>query len=206
MFSRFVAKQLYCPGGLVGKSILPRIWNRRNHALNDFTLAQLSLKSDDYLIDIGIGGGYLLRKASEVITQGLLIGIDRSPSIIIFCRKHFQSILNHQRMNLIQGHGEQLPLRSNFFTKACTVNTIFYCSEFSRILFELWRILKEGGVLAVCFTHRDCLADRSFVNEDFKLYSENEVFSLMQSTGFRSIVMASQKDKYRQFNCITGYK
>ena len=126
--------------------------------------------------------------------------------VYVLKMEKFKPLLISGRMDLIHGDGEILPFRSNCFSKACTVNTIFYSSDVSSIVSELWRILREEGVLTICFTHSDCFKNRSFVNDDFKLFSQEEVIDLMQSKGFRSILSVSGSDKYRQFMCITGRK
>jgi arsenite methyltransferase len=82
-FARFMARQLARPSGLFGRLCLAPLWNRRNSALNDIAFDQLVVRTDDRVIEIGFGGGYLLDRIAQVATDGFLAGVDASQTMAV---------------------------------------------------------------------------------------------------------------------------
>jgi tRNA G46 methylase TrmB len=82
-FARFMARQLARPSGLFGRLFLAPLWNRRNSALNDIAFDQLVVRTDDRVIEIGFGGGYLLDRIAQVATDGFLAGVDASQTMAV---------------------------------------------------------------------------------------------------------------------------
>ncbi len=204
--SRLLARQLLRPSGPIGRWVLPRIFNRRNLALNELTLKRLDLRADDRVLEVGFGGGYLLGRIAETVTDGSIAGVDASRAMVAFCRRQHRSLVTDGRLDLRQASVEALPYPSDTFTRACTVNTIFYMADVPGALSELRRVLIDGGTLAVCFTCREFLEDRRFVQHGLSLYDAEEVRSLMAAAGFCGIDGARGSDRWREFECLTGRK
>jgi SAM-dependent methyltransferase len=202
----FLAKQLHHPSGILGRHVLPRLFNRRNIALNDLVFENLALQSRDRVLEIGFGGGYLLGRMSAIVTDGLLAGVDRSPEMVAFCRKRFRTLAKDGRPEIKCASAEALPYPPAHFTKACTVNTLFYWQDVTKAFSELWRVLADEGVLALCFTCKESLENRSFARFGFALYEVDDVQRLMISTGFREIRIVRGADKHRNFACAVGRK
>lgn len=203
---RTIAAQLRNPSGLIGRVILPRLWNRRNAALNDLTLQCLDLQPDDRALEVGFGGGYLLGHLADVITQGFIAGADPSAELVAFCRVRYRSLIEAGRMELRQAGVQGLPFKEKSFTKVCTVNTIFYFPDLAQALGEMRRVLVEGGSLAICFTRKEYLQDREFSQHGLNLYEAEEVESLMAGAGFRHLHMVPGEDRWREFVCTVGVK
>ena len=64
-FAQFTARQLGHPSGAIGRWVLGPMWNRRNRALNDVSLAQLALQAMIAFSKSASGGGYLLGRMSH---------------------------------------------------------------------------------------------------------------------------------------------
>jgi len=203
---KFLANQLREPSGIIGGLILPRLFNSRNAALNDLTLECLGLEPCDCVLDVGCGGGYLLRCMADVVTDGLVAGVDLSPKMVSFCDRHYRPLIQAGGLEVRRATAEDLPYPSAFFTKACSVNTIFYVSEPGLAISELWRVLAAGGVLVICFTSKKSLQKRRFARHSLSLFEDDEVRGLMQSSGFREVCMVPGTDKHRQFTCAVGRK
>jgi ubiquinone/menaquinone biosynthesis C-methylase UbiE len=206
MITRFIAKQLHKPSGVLGRAVLPRLFNKRNAALSDHTFESLALQPDDRVIEVGCGGGYLLSRMAAIITEGLLVGIDVSSEMIAFCGKKYRSLIQDGRLEICCANADDLPYPSNYFTKACSVNTIFYFSNASLAISELWRVLTDGGMLAICFTAKKFLEVREFTKHGLTLYEADKMQCLMESSGFREISMTQGSDRWRDFICIVGKK
>jgi SAM-dependent methyltransferase len=103
MFAQFVARQLGHPSGLIGRWLLGPLWNRRNRPLNDVSLAQLALRVDDRVLEVGFGGGYLLRRMSAVVTDGFISGVDISATLVEQGQARYRALIQAGRMDLKVG-------------------------------------------------------------------------------------------------------
>jgi len=202
----FVAAQLARPSGIVGRIVLPRLFNRRNAALNDLTFECLALRPHDRVVEVGFGGGYLLERAGAAVVAGEVAGVDASPEMAAFCGRRYRSRVQTGRLRISCAKAEALPYPSAYFTRACTVNTIFYWQDAGRAIEELWRVLATGSIAVICFTSRECIQDRPFSPYGLTVYTSAEVETLMATVGFRQITVDRGTDRQRAFLCVTGRK
>ncbi len=206
MPAKFFARQLRHPSGILGRFVLPRVWNKRNSALNDVALNSLALRPGDRVLEVGFGGGHLLGRMAGAITDGFLAGVDVSPPMVAFCQRRYRSLVREGKLELRCARAESLPYPSAYFTKACSVNSIFYWQNTPQAISELRRVLAEGGMLVLCFTCKESLENRGFANSEITLYAAEEVQQMMEASGFHSIRMTRASDKHREFVCATGRK
>jgi arsenite methyltransferase len=204
--AKFFARQLSHPSGIIGRFVLPRVWNRRNSALNEVAFNSLALRPGDRVLEVGFGGGQLLGQMAGAITDGLLASVDISPAMVAFCEKRYRPLVREGKLELRCASAESLPYPSSYFTKACSVNSIFYWQNASQAISELWRVLVEGGMLVLCLTCKGSLEKRGFANSGITLYAADEVQQMMETSGFHPIRMMRASDKHREFVCATGRK
>jgi len=204
--AQYVARQLGNPSGPMGRFLLPRVWNRRNAALNDLTFNELHLRPNDRVLEVGCGGGYLLDRIAGAVTDGFIAGIDTSAQVVAFCQSRFRSLVRPGRVEIKRASAEELPYPSGFFTKACTVNTLFYVSDASRAIRELWRVLADGGEAALCLTDRRFLEERRFAAHGLSLYEASEVQEMMEAAGLLDVRLSRGSDRWREFICLVGRK
>jgi SAM-dependent methyltransferase len=119
VLAKFVAQQLGAPSGVIGRWVLAPLWNRRNAALNDVVFDRLALHSDDRVLEIGFGGGYLLGRMAGVVTQGFVAGVDVSEAMVAVCERRYRPLVRAGRLELRSAPAESLPYRSGCFSKAC---------------------------------------------------------------------------------------
>ena len=174
--------------------------------MNDVTLQSLELRPDDRVLDVGCGDGYLVSRIAQKVTVGFVAGIDRSQSMADFCSRRLRRWIQDGRVEIRCYPAEALPYPDGCFSKACTVNTLFYIEDLEKALSELWRVLDEGGTLAVCFTDREWMAHKSFAAHGLRLYEAEEVEQRMESSGFHDMRMIRGRDRWREFVCISGKK
>jgi ubiquinone/menaquinone biosynthesis C-methylase UbiE len=203
MFSRLFARQLASPSGPAA-GLLARVWNRRNAALNDAALRALALVPDDRVLEVGFGGGYLLGRMARQVTAGHLVGVDVSPAIVARGTRRFRTLVAAGRLGLRCAPAEALPFPAGRFTKACSVNSLFYWADVPRALAELARVLEPGGLLVLCFTRGRCLEDKSFARHGVGCYEEADVRRFLETAGFHTIAASPGADRHREFVCLSG--
>ena len=206
MLSKFLAKQLGHPSGLLGKLVAAPVLNKRNSALNEAAFDRLALRPYDRVLEVGFGGGYLIGRMAAVVTQGFLAGADTSPDMVVYCQERYRPLVKAGKLELKCASAESLPYPSGHFTRVCTVNSIFYWENVPLALAEMRRVLEESGLLVMCFTCKRCLENREFTRHGVTLYEEIQVQQMMEVAGFHAIEMTHASDRHREFVCAAGTK
>ncbi|MGB3758122.1 MAG: class I SAM-dependent methyltransferase [Rivularia sp. (in: cyanobacteria)] len=207
MISKFIASQLRQPSGWFGKQVISRVLNRDNAAMNKLALRMLNLKSaDERVLELGFGGGYLLKNILKKPGVKTVAGIDISPEMVDFCRKRFASDIKRGKLQLQCSDTVNKASFDSNFTKICTVNTIYFWSDVKQTLTQLHQILEEKGSLVICFNCKEFLKQTTLPKHGFQLYDIEEVKHLMKTVGFKNIQWIMNSEPKEQFICIVGEK
>ena len=204
MLNRTLARQLGHPSGILGRLVLGPLWNRRNAALNDLAFDRLSVEPDDRVLDVGFGGGYLLRRIAAATSRGLAAGADASPAMVAFASRRLRPALDEGRVELVRAAAEALPFPDGHFTKACSVNSLFYWREPRAAFSEIARVLRAGGAFVLVFTDRASLAGKAFAREGLSLYDADDARPLLEGAGFRVLGVEDARDRHRRFWCLVA--
>jgi ubiquinone/menaquinone biosynthesis C-methylase UbiE len=206
MSAKFLARQLSHPAGVIGRWLLGPLWNRRNRALNDIALAQLNLQARDRVLEVGFGGGYLLGRMSAQLTNGFIGGVDVSPTMVEQCRARYRTLIQAGKLDLQVGTADRLPYPAGHFTKAVSVNSIFYWPDAVCASAEFARVLIVHGGLVLCFTSKDSLQQKDFARHGLTLYDADTVQRLLEHNGFHVINVTQHTDRHRSFWCVTAQR
>lgn len=204
MLGKLIANQLSHPTG-VFSYFASLVWNRRNVSLNETAFKLLSLKPSDRVLEIGFGGGYLLNRMAGVVTDGLLSGVDKSPAMVANLERRSRKESEAGKFDLKCASAEKLPFPPEYFTKVCSVNSIFYWQDMQAGLREIYRVLMKDGLMLLCFTSKTSLEKKGFARGIHLIESET-LDQMMKGIGFRDILTSSHSDKYRQYLCMTAQK
>ncbi len=202
--SKLVAKQLGCPTGLLSR-YAAFTWNRRNAALNNTAFDMLALQASDRVLEVGFGGGYLIQRMIPLVTEGIITGIDHSDALIGYAQKRFRTAVCSGRLELKCATAEALPYPDHHFSKAVSVNSIFYWQDIRQGLREIHRVLNIQGILVVCFTCKDSLEKKLFA-QAIQLFDSRDLEQALAQSGFQNITTATFSDPYRQYICMTAEK
>jgi ubiquinone/menaquinone biosynthesis C-methylase UbiE len=202
--STFIAGQLRRPSGVFGRHVVSRILNRGNAAMNEHTLRLLELASDDRVLEVGFGGGDLIARMASVVTHGHIAGVDFSSDMTAFCTRRFRGLVQAGRLALHTADVGTLPHAAETFTKACTVNTIYFWPDPVAALASIRRVLREGGRLVVTFNPPATAGKLPYTKHGFVLYEPDQVRGLLQDAGFRDVEIVAGSSGLGDFFCAAG--
>ncbi len=196
MIAKFLAAQLGRPSGFFGRHVILRLLNRVNVDDNALALDTLRLMPEDVVLEIGFGGGALLEDIARIVNRGHVSGVDVSPDAVGAGLSRFAKQVEAGRIDLTCGDVRQLPYGPATFTKVCTVNTIYFWPEPLQAFAEIRRVLKDDGLLVVCFTPRAEMQKLKSTRYGFTLYEPEEVRALIASAGFQNVTLTATKGRY----------
>lgn len=108
MIRAFLAKQLGYPSGFFGR-LLMKLLNKSNVTMNDLTFQQLNLQSEDAVLELCFGGGYLLEKIFNSQIPSFIAAIDPQIDVIEMGTKKISPAISKGNLELQQASGERLP-------------------------------------------------------------------------------------------------
>jgi ubiquinone/menaquinone biosynthesis C-methylase UbiE len=206
MLKRVISKQLKHPSGLFGRYILVSVWNRRNAPLNDSAIARLRLNPHDQVLDVGFGGGYLIGKLVNLVTEGHISGIDASRVMVEQCRKRFTRQIDSGILDLQCAPVDSMPYPDGSFNKVSSVNSLFYWQDFSQGAREIHRVLAPEGLLVLTYTCKPDLDKRGFSSSDVRTFTDDEVARTLKDASFRDILVEHESDRYRKYSIVSAKK
>jgi arsenite methyltransferase len=120
--------------------------------------------------------------------------------------KRFASLTQTGRAEFRCADAERLPYGDDSFTKACTVNTVYFWPDPAVPLKELWRVLRPGGRLVVSFSPAAALKKLPVTKHGFTLYEPDDMRRLLGDAGFGGIEMIPGSGPRGHFLCAVATK
>jgi SAM-dependent methyltransferase len=148
-------------------------------------LAELALTNEDRLIEVGCGGGVLLRQALASGCTGA--GVDHSPAMLDVARELNAELIRGGRLKILDGDALHLPFPDNSFTCATMCGVFGFITEPVRALGELHRVLRPGGRIVILGSDpsmRGTPAAPEPIASRLHFYEDAELSGLARSAGF----------------------
>ena len=148
-------------------------------------LQELALSRDDYLIEVGCGGGALL---SEAINSGCrAAAVDHSLDMVRLAREVNHEAIAEGRLEVLQASADHLPFPDTTFTCAAMTGVLGFLPDPVAALRELWRVLAEGGRIVVLGSDpalRGTPAAPEPMASYLRFYEDDELQQLAVEAGF----------------------
>ena len=206
-FSTFFSKQARKPEGIFGRIVMSVVFDQGNAFLNDFVNDLMSVQTDDRIIEIGSGTGKLINRMAKKIDQGLIEGIDFSSAMVSIARKRNKKSIAKGRVKIVEGNFDEIIYDKDSYTKACSVNTLYFWPSPASTARKIAEILKSDGELVLAFEDIEQLRQRKLNQDVFKFYSKDEVQDLLIKAGFsHNINIVSKKKGNLSFHCVVVKK
>lgn len=175
----YIAKQFADPKGL-GGSLVSFAMNRQNRPLYDETIRFLATSDSDSILDIGCGNGYVLKLLARQ-SNASFVGIDISTDII---KAASQRNRKHKKMRFSCQNVSSMSFPDQCFSKAYTINTVYFWEDLSKTLLEIQRVLKPNGFFINTLYTNETLARFSHTQFGYKRYEPEDLIRTGESTGF----------------------
>jgi len=153
-------------------------------------LKVLGLRDDDYLLEVGCGGGAFLEDALRSGCKAA--GIHHSPEMVMVARELNRDAINLNRLEIHQGEADALPFPDGTFTCAAMTGVFGFIPDPVKALSEIRRVLAGGGRL-VLFTGSKELRGTPAAPEPMAsrlfFYEDQELEELARKAGFDEAVV-----------------
>jgi SAM-dependent methyltransferase len=148
-------------------------------------LKVLGLTQDDYLLEVGCGGGAFLEDALRSGCKAA--AIDHSPDMVRVAREVNREAVNQNRLEICQGEANSLPYPDGKFTCAVMTGVFGFIPDPLKALSEVRRVLAGGGRF-ILFTGSKELRGTPAAPEPMAsrlyFYEDQELEELARKAGF----------------------
>jgi ubiquinone/menaquinone biosynthesis C-methylase UbiE len=167
----------------------------------------LAPRPDDRILDVGCGPGVSLALIAERVTDGVVCGIDPSPTMLRQAGERISNLGQTGAVQLREGSAEAIPYPDGQFTGVCSLHTMYFWSSVEAGLRETYRVLRPGGRLAIAVrTRREGVGVLSPSRYGYTDAQLDEVLQTMRSLGFHDADSARREIGYEIVVGITARK
>lgn len=149
------------------------------------TLELMNLAPTDVVLDVGCGGGWLVREIASRVPRGQVVGMDVSDEMIARARSSSAGACNAE---FAVGAVDAIPRESNSFDKVISVESSYYWPDPAKGIREIFRVLRSGGSAWILINYyRDnpyCRQWAKLLAIPTHLLSADEWAGLFRAAGF----------------------
>lgn len=146
----FVARQGRRPEGWLGR-LLATFMARETSKENDAALELLEIRPGDRVLEVGFGHGRSIASAAKLTRDGLVAGVDLSPTMVAMAKRRNRALVERGLVDLRHGDSLHLPFVNGSFDGAFSVNTVYFWPAPIEHLREIWRVLQDSGRFVLGF-------------------------------------------------------
>lgn len=145
-----IVRQLGHPSGLGGRLLLHML-NWSNAGMNRLALRALKAGPNDRVLEIGFGGGDLMKRLLAQAAPPRVVGLERSATAVAAGRRRFHRAIDAGTVELHQGDAAAMSFADDAFSHVCAVNVIYFWPDMPAVLRECRRVLSPRGRLVLCY-------------------------------------------------------
>ena len=193
------------PKGL-GGNIMLNAMNFGHRALADWGLGFLRLPREARVLDCGCGGGANIKKLLKLCPDGVVKGIDYSPTSVEKSSEVNQKAISEGRCVILKESVDDMMFASSWFDFATAFETVYFWPDPLRGFIEINRVLKPGGTLLVCNEcGGDDRKDEKWTEKisGMTIYKDAELVSFLKQAKFQNIQIHKNP---KGWLCITAEK
>lgn len=151
----------------------------------DLALSKASPKQNDYIIEVGCGGGVFMRRALRA--GCCATAFDHSDAMVDDTRRLNADAVITGRLQVVKADASELPIGDCTADKVYCLNAFFFFPDPLAALQEMARVLKPGGCLILVTTPPDMREQISgyfgHMAQSMKFYTGEMLCKLAQAAG-----------------------
>ncbi|HEX8579678.1 MAG TPA: class I SAM-dependent methyltransferase [Allosphingosinicella sp.] len=140
--------------------------------MNALALHALALEPGERFLEVGFGGGALLRSARAAGAE--VSGVDMSQAMVERARG----------LDVHLASAQALPFADGAFDKVASLNSLYFWPDPHAAFAEIARVIRPGGRLVIGFEPAAQLRKYPGHVHGFRLFEVAEVRALMEQAGF----------------------
>ena len=150
-------------------------------------LAQLALTPEDHLLEVGCGGGALLKEALKSGCRAA--AVDHSADMVRVAREANSDAIAEGRLEIVEASAESLPFPDARFTCAAMTGVLGFLADPVAALSEIRRVLASGGRLVVLGSDPELRGTPGApepMASRLRFYDDEQLVNLARAAGFRN--------------------
>lgn len=188
-YQNFIDRTARKPSGVKGM----KLYNdpKSHYKGFDAIMEKLNLQNTDEYIEIGCGGGILLRMVLQKVKKAA--ALDHSADMVELSKENNAEYVESGQAEILQGDAAKLPWKDNSFTTAASAHMFFFVEKPEQVLSEIYRVLKPRGRFALVTMNNNILGKLAFgILYQLRTYSNRKMTGLLTSAGFKDIEVKSK--------------
>ncbi len=159
----------------------------------------LKLMPEDHVLEIGFGPGVAIQKIAEIITDGMVYGIDRSKVMYDQAIKRNRQEIASGKVKLFLGEVSELPSFDVTLDKVLDINSFQFWDRKVEKLIRIKANMKPDGIIAIVHQPR-----KPGSSDTGTIEIGNTISDSLRQAGFRDIKTEIKHMKPVSVVCVTG--
>ncbi|MFZ5515280.1 MAG: class I SAM-dependent methyltransferase [Candidatus Zhuqueibacterota bacterium] len=185
-FTEKLMEQGRKPYGVPGR-IIGYLMNLSHRSVYKWGLGCISPGNKAIVLDIGCGGGEVVKSLAMNTPEGKIYGLDHSSEMVGLARRVNQTFVDSGRVEINHGIVSSLPYSDNKFDIVTAFETIQFWPNLDADLREVKRVLKPLGELLIVNRYPDLEGRNADWAEFLQIRSSKEYQERLNNAGYRDI-------------------
>ena len=185
------------PKGIIGY-MLGELMVRQHVIETEWTISLLKLQPEDDVLELGFGAGRAIELVAAQVSKGQVSGIDISQAMVRAANRRNARAIKAGRVTLHHGDLTNLSFPDNQFDKVFSIQTLYFWSNPTHVLSEIFRVLKPEGTLVITLSTGKIDANEVTGLEQYQQLLEEQIVPTMKEIGFTQAII-EQGPASRQF-------
>ncbi|MHA1273085.1 MAG: class I SAM-dependent methyltransferase [Promethearchaeota archaeon] len=195
-----IVSQTAKPEGHLAR-ITAKLMEQQHEPVVNWALNFINIKRNWKILEIGFGSGYNLCKLANFISNGKILGVEISDSMIQMSLERIKKSNFEKKVVILKTSANFLPFQGDYFDLIIAIASVHYWNTPQICFNEIFRILKPMGLFLTInnnFRHpnfrkyHDMLLKHS---PSLKIYSPEEYYRFYKKAGFSKIKIFLKKSK-----------
>lgn len=151
-------------------------------------LAELALQPSDYLLEVGCGGGAMLKQALQSGCRAA--AVDHSGDMVRTAIETNREAVEAGRLEVVEASAERLPFADHTFTCAAMTGVLGFLREPAVALAEMRRVLHDDGRIVIAGSDPELRGTPGApepMASRLQFYDDDELGELAKRAGFKSV-------------------